>query len=339
MSKITNWTELINKVTEKKCGVFPKLLIKINQTIRPYQKANELFDLHTVQKNHQEIFNNYKLLYDQLLIETDATDILVGIPSLISNINIIFNITSVGKWIKIHSGNSNRIFFFDEEKTMISDKAIADFLNKIETVREKYKYFGMDPIVYCKFRTLPSIDVVEYLKSFNVIAIEFNQPTSLINYPKFNNNKVLLDQSMVLTLCSNLSYGLSESFYRSADDKSKEIMVKNKSDLDEFLSNKTIIINQYVYEQTKFKINQMAGSNEKQRFEELCKKVTIVPDIQNPRFNYLKDIELTCVSVAEREETIMVTGNQRLCHKIDTYYQEIKYKLFIGAQLAEAKFK
>ncbi|XWV25345.1 hypothetical protein QJ856_gp0425 [Tupanvirus deep ocean] len=338
---IENWAILIEQLSKNNNNVFQKLLVKIKQFLRSYQKNDETFDLSTVRKNHVEMFNTFKLTYEQLLIEDDVTDIFVEMPSLVSSSknSIIFNMVGVGKWIKFHGGNASRIFFFDEEKTMISDKPLADFLNKIDETRENYAYFGMAPVVYYKFKTMPSEDVVDYLKQFNVISLEFNQKTSPVNYPKIFNGKVLLDQTMMLTLCSNLSYGLSESYYRTPEDKSKEIMLKNKENLDTYLADKTILVNEHVYEQTKFKVNHMGGPSEKQRFEELCKKITIVPDAKNLRFYYLKDIELICASVAEREHATIITGNQRLCNKIDTYYQEIPYQLFHGAQLTESKFE
>ena len=339
MTEITNWTELLEQLSKHTEPIFLKLSNKINQTIRPYQKSNESFDHNVVLKNHQDIFNNFKLLYEQLLIETDAKEILTDIPALDNSCSVIFNITNVGKWIKFHFGNSNRIFFFDEEKTMISDKALADFLNKVDAVRPKYLFFGHAPTIYYKFKTLPSEDVINYLKSYDVIAIEFNEPTPPIDYPKYSGDKVLLDQSMVLTLCSNLSHGLSLSFYSETEDKTMEIMVENKLRLDIFLENKTIIINQYVYDQTKYKINLLGGPTEKDRFEKLSQKMTIVPDTQNPRFYFLKDLEIVSVSVAEQENAIFVTGNQRLCNKLDKYYAEIKYEHFIGAQLAESKYE
>lgn len=338
MTTINNWTELINLLSGRIDSVFPKLLGKINQTIRSYQKQDDSFDFNTVKKNHSEIFNNFRLVYEQLLIEDDIVDIFVEMPSLSSANHIIFNMIGIGKWIKFHGGNASRIFFFDDEKTMISDKPLADFLNKIDDIKSKYQYFGKEPVIYYKFKTLPSEDVVEYIKSFNIVPIAFNQKTIPINDPKKINNNVLLDQTMLLTLCSNLSFGMSETFYQTTNETTKDIMINNKKDLDEYLNDKNILVNENVYEQTVYKINHLGGSLEKQRFEEICKRITVVPDTKNPRFYYLKDIELVCVSVAEREMATIITGNQRMGNKIDTYYQEILYKIFYGAQLTETKY-
>ena len=342
MSAINNWTNLINSLSPAestlKNYVFSKLLLKINQFLRPHQKNDEFFDLTIVKKNHVEMFNTFKLTYEQLLIENDATDIFVDMSSLSSNNNIIFNMVGVGKWIKFHGGNASRIFFFDEEKTLISDKSMADFLNKLDDIRSQYKFFGKAPVVYYKFRSLPSIDIIEYLQKFNVITFEFSKQTPIVEQPRNFENKVLLDQTMMLTLCSDLSYGFSESFYKSPEDKSKEIMIKNRQDLETYLLNKEILVNQYAYEQTKIKVDYMGGPKEKIRFDELCKKINIVPNEKNPRFHYLKDIELLCASVAESKCAIIITGNQRLCNKIDSYYRELPYKLFFGAQLTESKY-
>jgi hypothetical protein len=339
MTNINNWSELINLISQQSSEVFSKLLLRINQSLRTYQKSNDTFDYNIVKKNHQEIFNNFKLTYEQLLIEKDITDIFVEIPSLTTlENNIMFNMIGIGKWIKFHGGNASRIFFFDEEKTIISDKPLADFLNKIDDVKSKYEYFGCQPIIYYKFKTLPSNDIVEYLGKFNVISLEFGQKTDNINYPKTFDNKVLLDQTMILTLCSNLSYGFSESFYQTVKDNNKEIMMKNREDLETYINTKKIFVNEHVYEQTGYKINHMAGPHEKKRYDDLCSKITVVPDEKNPRFYYLKDVELLCASVAEREHAVIVTGNQKLGNKIDLYYREIPYKIFYGAQLTETKY-
>lgn len=342
MTEIDNWTKLITNVSHKAVdnSIFSKLLTKINQSLRPFQKYDNNFDLTIVKSNHQELFNIYKLTYEQLLIEPDIIDIFVEMPSLksTSNNQITFNMIGVGKWIKFYSGNSSRIYFFDEEKTMISDKTLAEFLNKIDDVKSMYTYFGRKPIIYCKFKYLPTEDVINYLKQFDIITIRLTEITKKINFDT-HENKILLDQTMTLTLCSNLSYGLSESFYQKPDDSTKEIMVQNKLALDNFLQGKQILITESVFEQSTYKIKQMAGSSEKMRFDELKKKLTIVPDTINPRFYYLKDIELAFISVAERENAISVTSSQRLCNKLDKYYREISYKKFICAQLVEDKYK
>ena len=339
MTDITNWEDLIiNCIEKEKAPIFAKLLLRIRQTLKPYQKTNDSFDMKNVQKNHIDNFNSFKILYEQLMIETDVSDIMVEVPSLCSKSIVVFSIVSTNKWIKFHTGNTNRIFFYDDEKTVLSDKALADFLNKIIDIRSKYLYFGREPMIYYKFKVMPSDDVIEYLKSFYVMAIEYDKPTPANLLPTISDDKIILDQSMLLTLCSNLSYGLSESFYTQPEDKTKEFMVNNKKELDNFLEGKNMIVNKYVYDQTKFKIDKMAGPNEKTRFEKLCQQITIVLDEQNPRFYFLKDIELQCVSTAEKELATIVTSNQRMCNKIDTYYPEIRYKQFSGAQLVEEKF-
>lgn len=343
MTEITNWNQLINSVEAQNEPIFNKLLVKINQFIRPHIKSKKnKFDLTSVSKNHLEIFNGFVLMYEQLLIEKDITDIYVEMPSLTSPINIALSMIGIGKWIKFHNGNSERIFFFDEEKTIISDKSLADFLNKISDIKLGYKYFGKEPVIYCKFRVLPSPDIIKHLANFGVIAIDFKTLTDSIDHPKNNENKVLIDQAIILTLCSNLSFGLSDSFYSSRDNENsqtiKEVVLKNKDDLDTYLSDKIIMVNKYVYDQTDFKINMMGGQLEKKRFEELCNKLVVVPDETNPRFYYLKDTELLSVSVAERERCILATSNQRLGHKLDMYYSEIHYKLFGSAQLVENRY-
>lgn len=339
MTEIKNWEELLNKLQEHtNTPIFAKLLLKINQWIKPYYKSDKSFDLKSVEKNHIDNFNGFRTIYEQLLIEKDAIDIFSEIASLSTTQFVVFGIVATGKWIKFHTGNASRIFFYDEEKTVLSDKALADFLNKISDIHQKYLFFGKEPIVYYKFKIMPSQDVIDYLKKFKVTAIEYDKPTPPYEIPAINNNKILMDQSMILTLCSNLSFGLSKSFFRTPEDKTSEFMMENKKSLDHYLEDKILLVNRFVYEQTLAKINKLAGDNEKKRFFELIQKITIVDDEQNPRFYFLKDMELQCVSTAEKNLAIIITSNQRLCNKIDSYYPEIKYKLFTGAQLVEAKF-
>jgi len=356
MEKIKNWMELVDNISNENNPnpkMMAKLLTRINHILKSYQKADYAFNMDVVKPNHQEVFNLHKSVYEQLLIESDISSIFTEIPSLSTNNMITFHLVGVGKWIKLHGGNSSRIFFFDEEKTMISDKTIADFLNKINDVVEKYFYFGQKPLVYYKFKVVPSNDIVDYLKSFGIIPMLYDEPTPVFDYHKQFDKKILLDQSMILTLCSNLSFGLSKSsrvpgdsaqnpvgsLYQSHEsDKNKEIMQQNKKELDEYLQGKTMLVNEFVYDQTNYKIASMAGPMENQRFVELSKNLRIIPDISNPRFYYLKQIELLLVSTAEKEHAIIITGNHRLCNKINTYYQEIPYKLFIGAQLVEEKY-
>lgn len=341
MANIINWTQLISAVSERTDGMFPKLLLKISQSIRSHQRTNKLFDLEIVDKNYQDIFTNFIMLYEQLLIEEDITDILTDIVSLTStnDQSIAFPMIGIGKWIKIYSGNADKIFFFDEEKTMLSDKSLADFLNKIEEIRKDYRFFGLSPNVYYKFKTMPSTDVINFLQSFNIIPLLINQKTSSIDYPRYFGNKVLLDQSIIMTLCSNLSYGLSEKFYEDTGAKiSKELIIKNRQDLEIYLADKEILVNQYTFEQSEYKINKMGGPLEQIKFTEWLNHIKIVPDEQNNRFFHLKDIDQNYVSVAEREQAVIVTGNHRLENKLDTHYPEMQCKIFYGTQLTGTKY-
>ena len=326
--EINSWETLIEKVNQKNNhmnNTFSKLLIKIKKTIN--EGATTL----------SEQFANCKLIYEQLLVECDITDLFVDIQHVTNNTSVIITMFGVGKWIKLHSGNSSRLFFFDEEKTIISDKSIADFINKIISIRPEYKYFGKEPVIYYKFKTLPDNDIVEYLAKFDITATTFDEPTDKIDYGSFGQT-VLLDQSILLTLCSNLSFGLSNSLYLTSVSCDRETMIKNKEAIDFYLMDKKIIVNKYVYDQTVEKIHFMAGENETKRFKDLVNKMTVVPDADNKRFYHFKNIERNCISVAEREHAIIVTNNVKMCNKINTYYQEMPYKLFSGVQLSEKKY-
>lgn len=338
MASINNWTQLLELASNRSDGVFPKLVLKINQFLRLHQKSNPNFDLDIVKKNHLDVFESFKLIYEQLLIEDDVIDISVEIPSINNKTSINFNIMCVGKWIKLHGGGSTRIFFFDDEKTTLSDRAIADFLNKISLVKSGYSYFSREPLIYYKFKNLPSQDVVDYMLEAGVVAISLQDKTEPFDYPKEFNNNILFDQSMLLTICSNLSYGLSKSFYADYPDEKAEVMVNNRIDLENYIFGKKLLVNASVHEQTKIKLNSSGGPNERERFEIFSKKLTIVPDESNPRFFYLKNGELISASVGEKHCATLITGNHRFKNKLDTYYPEIMYKIFHGAQLAELKY-
>lgn len=338
MVQINHWQELIDVLSEENTEICTKLLHKIHQFLRPYQRADPDFLLNVVKKNHHDIFNTYKLIAEQLLIEDDITDVLVEVPSLKNKYqSLSLQMMSVSKWIKIYSGNPDRLHFYDDDKTIINDKQIADFLNKVEEIRPMYQYFGHSPLVYYKFKSFPSEDVVIYFTKFNVIPILYDHKTEDTRSMYSFDNKVLLDQTMVLTLCSNLSYGLSTSYYSLNTNIDQEMMIQNKKHLDDFLRDKELLVNQKIYDQMEEKFSYTGGKIEKERYSELKKRIRVVSDEKNPRFYQLKNTELICASVAEREHAIIVTSSQRMCKKMDLYYKEMPYKLFKGAQLVESK--
>lgn len=336
---INNWNELLMAASNQQNSIFQKLILKINQFLRPHQKTNSEFDLTEIKKNHVDVFEGFKLIYEQLLIEDDVMDIITEIPSMVSKTSLNFNLVCIGKWIKLHGGGSGRIFFFDDEKTTLSDRSIADFLNKITLVKADYKYFSREPIVYYKFKNMPSEDVVAYMSEYGVVAIKLTDKTPKFDYPTQFNDKVLLDQSMLLTLCSNLSYGLCKSFFKESSEEKSLLMVNNRIDIETYIGGKLLLVNKSVYEQTVTKLNIAGGPTEKERFNILLKNIKIVEDRSNPRFYYLKDGEIISASTVEHEHATLITGNYRLKNKLDSYYPEIPYKIFHGAQLTEAKFK
>ena len=384
-NNINNWQELVKAISIRKddqrfsavhcssgTGAFPKLLIKINKYLSTIKNNNALQFLN---KTQLDTFNNFKIIYEQLLLEDDIIDIHVTIPSLDDTNSLFFNMVGIGKWIKFHSGNVSRIFFIDEEKTMISDKTISDFVNKLASVSNGYLYFSQKPIVYYKFVSLPSDDIVNYFKKYDITVLTIDQKTDPIYRPKCN--RVLLDQSVMLNLCCDSSYELSQLLNESTlvpleqltdsmlknkpetelknkpetelknkpetelknkpeiEIKNKpeiknKLQLKNKQDLDEFMEGYEIIANQTVFDQTRMRIWHSGGPVEKQHFAEFEKRLTIVPDCINPRFRNMNQHEIITMSVAEKENAIIMTTNQRFCNKLDINYKEIPYKLFTG---------
>ncbi|AEQ33466.1 DUF1308 domain-containing protein [Megavirus chiliensis] len=339
--QINNWSDLINKLNDNNDnkGVFINLLNEINVFINSC-KFDEDFSLDQVKNQHYQKFNQWKLYFEQLMIETDITHISSKIPYISTRGEIIINMTTPGKWIQFHTRDVH-IEFIDEEKTIINDKPLANFLNKMHELIPQYKYFGKHPLVYYKFKTMPDPDIVEYMQTFGVTAICFTDKTNIFECPNTFGEKVLLDQAVILTMCSNLSCGLSDSYYESTKENiNKDTVIASKNEIDEYLNNKQLLVCQSVYDQTKVKMEFTAGPQETIRFLELLTKITIVPDCQNDRFLKMKtkENEIICISVAEREGATIVTNNKHIYKKISLFYQEIPCKLFASVQLTETKY-
>ncbi|BCS82965.1 hypothetical protein QLL95_gp1158 [Cotonvirus japonicus] len=338
-SEITCWTNLVKEISCHDSEIFKELLVKVKRTINSH-KHDKKFDVDVVKKPGDLMFDLYKQTFIHLLIETDVTELFTEIPSLTSNNHLTLNMTSIGKWIKIHNKESSNIYFIDDEKTIISDRALADFLNKVQEYKNEYFYFGKNPLIYYKFQILPPQDIIEHMASFGVIAIEYGVKTPTIKFDDNFNKRVLLDQATILTICSNLSAGLSDNFYAvTKEPKTKEMVMENIQQIQEFILGKEIIVNKSVYDQTISKLEFTAGPAERQRFDEFSKCFIIVEDCENPRYTKMKDTELICISVAERETATIVTNNKHVMRKIELFYNEIPCKLFMSVQLSETKYQ
>lgn len=339
MTQINNWNELVAVLEGKTDVLFVELLTKVNRHINS-NRFNKNFNPTTVIKSQQSIFDTFKLIYEQLSIETDTIEIFTEITSLTTNNTMTFLMTGVGKWIKFHGKETSNIHFIDDDKTIISDRTLADFLNKITEFQNQYTYFGKKPLVYYKFKDLPSDEILEYIKTFDVIPCVLTDVTPSLNYDKDNfESTLLLDQASVLTLCSNLSWGYSDTFYQlSQENKTKQQVIANKLEMDNLILGKRLLVNKSVYDGIVAKIDFTAGPTEKNRFENISKYLEIVEDCINPRFFKMKDSELICTSVAERECATIVTNNKHVWKKIKLFYKEIPCKLFVSVQLTETKY-
>lgn len=342
LSDIKTWTDLLDAVdrqlsiTSNKISVMTVLKEKLTQLISKYAK-NKIFSKDKINDNHVDTFNMYVLLYEQILIEIDPIDIFVDINGLDSEEKIMFHIIGPGKWIKLHCGAADRIFFYDDEQTILSDRIIADYVNKINNIRSRYKYFGTEPAIYYKFKTMPNPDIIEYLDNHHTKVLLHSDSTP-VNLIQISNDKVILDQSAVLTMCSNLSYGLSTSYFLIEKSTTSEEMVDNRIRLEKYLDGKELYIASTMYAECKYKIDKMAGDLERDRFNKIEPKLIVIPDEMNNRFYYLKDNEALITSTAEKYLLTIVTGNLRLCNKLSTYYREMKFEHFYPAQLSETKY-
>ncbi|AGF85504.1 hypothetical protein QJ854_gp278 [Moumouvirus goulette] len=337
--EINNWTDLISCISAETRDIFKNLLNDVNVFLNSC-KFDKDFSFDQIKSNHKQKYDNFKFLYEQLVIESDITQYSTKIPYLNTRGEVIINMTSAGKWIQFHTREAE-INFVDEEKTILDDKPLSVFLNKMHELIPEYKYFGKNPEVYYKFKIIPNLDVIEYMKSFGVIAIKFNETTPPYKYPSTFNQKLLLDQAILLTICSNLSNGLSDSFYQiTKENINVEMVLKNKKEIDDYLQNKELIVCESIHQQTSVKMKFTAGEQENKRFEELLKNIKIVPDCKNDRFLKMKtrENELICISVAEHEGATIVTNNKHICKKIELYHNEIPCKLFMSVQLTEIKY-
>lgn len=339
---IKNWSDLIQQVESvvtgdsTKSSVMKVLQDKLKQLMSKYAK-NKSFDRSIIIDNHLDTFQMYVLLFEQLLIENDPTDIFIDINGLESEEKIMFHIVGTNKWIKLHNGNPDRVFFYDDEKTILSDKIISDFVNKLAKIRSKYKYFGSEPKVYYKFKSMPNEDIVKYLQDNSVEVVLHENPTPKTTI-SIHQDKIILDQSVVLTLCSNLSHGLSTKYFLTENSTTSEKMVQNRIDLEAYIADKELYIAESMYAECKFKIDKMSGPSERERFHKINDRLKVIPDCINKRFYYLKDNEAIITSTAEKYLLTIVTGNLRLCNKLAIYYREMSYKHFYPAQLSENKF-
>ncbi|AVL94645.1 hypothetical protein ma259 [Moumouvirus australiensis] len=337
--EINNWTNLISKVSVETRNIFKNLLNDINVFLNSC-KFDKDFNSDQIKSNHKQKYDYFKTLYEQLVIEPDVTQYSTKIPYLNARGEVIINMTSAGKWIQFHTRDA-KINFVDEEKTILDDKPLSIFLNKMDELISEYKYFGKKPMVYYKFKNLPDSDIVEYMKSFDVIAIQYNQTTPPYDYPSTFSQKLLLDQAIILTICSNLSSGLSTSYYQiTKENINPQMVLENKKEIDDYLRDKELLVTESVYQQSLTKMKFTAGEQENKRFEELLEIIKIVPDCKNERFVKMKtrDNELICISVAEREGATIVTNNKHVYKKIELYHNEIPCKLFMSVQLTETKY-
>lgn len=337
MAHISSWQDLITAL-ESCNGIFSDLLKNVHGHVSKKIKKDSNFDLANALVDDDEIFERFVVMYQQLILEDDVVEINKKINSLTSNAVITFDLISISKWIKIYTGHGKRFYFIDDEKSILSDSSMAAFLNKVEEIRSSYTYFGNHPTIYYKFKTLPSDDVVEYLATYNVMACLLDDPTAKIELPEQSNDKLVIDQSIFITLCSNLSFGLSQSYYTSPEFKDKKIMTKNKTALDKYLEGKQIMMDESNLKQCTNKIERSGGPTEKKRAEELMARMTIVPEIRNIRFCYLKDREQVITSLAEHERTIILTANRHFCRKLSIHYPEMSYELYHCAPLVELKY-
>lgn len=178
MDDIVSWGDLLNLIEKNDGDIFRILEKKILRCIKKQMKTGNDFLKKPVGENFLDIFNNFKLIYTQLFVEDDIIDINVTVGG--DNNRLTFPLMGNGKFIKIYSGNPTKLFFYDPECTILSDKSITDFLERKDKTFEDYSFFGQPPLIYYKFKTLPSAEVLQYLESHGVYVIEYNTATEKI---------------------------------------------------------------------------------------------------------------------------------------------------------------
>lgn len=333
MDNIQNWQTLIN-LLQNRNGIFTKLLSKIMKSIIKYRKNNYDFTLLNVDNKHIGDFMTFKYIYYQLLIETDITDIFQSIPTDDGKKSIMFHLVGIGKRIKLFFGSTNKIIFEENDNLISIDKTISDFLSKVPLL-ETDLYFGKKPITYYKFQELPNIHIIEYIESFNVIPILFDQATpSTYNLDKFESN-IIIDDSIIFTLCSKESLFTSYNIRSVRNYQTINQYMESKDIFENYLNNKIILISQTDYHTVADVFDKIAGETEKILFNNLIRKIKIIPDIFNKRFKNIKHNESIILSIAENEYATVITGNKRFYKKIKNTYSEIPTKIFPTLKLTE----
>lgn len=277
-----------------------------------------------------EVFDHYRLLMNQLLLERDAYDVDVSISH--NSINILFNIVGHDKLIKLHAGNSNRIFFLDEDKCIISDQTIHDFVDKVTRMRE----IILLPKIYYKFSTLPPDDVIKYFEENGIIVIPMDVETPYSGIPDLIKKKVVLDQSMIITLCSNLSFGESLTFFTNFHITRDEY-IQNHKIMTEYVSTKECYVTTDTLNDVESKISLIAGPNEKARYTEIREKLIVIDETQKEFINF-KKYEISVLSLCDKIKATILTGNAKFANRIFTYHPEMSVKVFLSAQLSEMKY-
>lgn len=340
-NKIESWSDLLSCI-DKQILSDPNSIrfLKLKSLVKKNCCKD---DLDSVLENGLDRFSYFKLLYQQLLIETEITGVVTGVPYITKSPENnscgekVFCLTCNGKWIKINRSN-RQLDFIDEKLKITNDKQINKFLKGLDNLRKDYTFFGKHPVIYYKFLVTPSQRALDYLIASGVTPIGLDEKTADIDvYENRFAETVILDRPVVIMLCSDILYESNPAYTEKFGDNQIFKLIEEKNKIDSFIKDKKIIMPQTFYD-TFTIFDVIAGPKEKERYAQLLKTVELVPDCHNPRFDLnteLKDQEKILLSLAEKNFATILTTNNKLTSKIEKCYKELRCKNFIGVQLVE----
>lgn len=302
------WQNLLDECVGYNTYVWKKLINLLEDENKNFNHTGNM---------KSKTYSFYKLLVEQLKIEKDAYDI-----NIVFNDNycmLDFQIVCHGKLIKLYSKNSKMISFVDEEETIINDYVISELISRMTLNYKNLINLYGKLNVYIKFAEMPKDNIIKSLKDCNINVSLLSEPTPEIEYYKFMKTNVVLDQSIIITLCSDLSY----------DD---EIYIDNYRNLVESLKDKKLYVTLNTIDGVHKKIEIIANSSEKKRFYELKDQFIYVPDTINNKFNGSEE-EIVLISTCIKCYATLITCHKKLIKRINSSIPEINNKLFLSAQL------
>jgi hypothetical protein len=257
------------------------------------------------------------------------------------------------RWIKIIGGNKMRIVNSIDED-FYGNYSVLNVVKKFKDFSEKSSYLPAKKkpeLVVVFYEELPN-ETKEEIEKIGIIVKSFNDlPLPQLN-PCKDMDSIHLDVSTLITLCSeltNLDENIkNEDIIKRIWDKIKcydindvHLITKYKKELlGEILSyGDKIYVCQDAWDTFKLIVNTNGLKNEKSRFLEIEKFVTIVKNNPVERFaqctSIQSDLYKNIFGTAESMNSIVYTGNTSFINNIESLGFHVNVKIHKSFQLAE----